>query len=168
MTPNPQRTEPGPASSPPDPGRALSTIPRHRAIRRANIARAVRLGNSNALRHGVYSDVNVREDVLDEVAILYARGPWLDPTRDGVLVEATARLIVRLRKLDAAIDAEPSQTLTTLSARLEGQLTRNLAELGLTPRAAAALGLAHMDAQARARKLTEDTLARYRGGPSDA
>jgi len=120
------------------------------------------MGNTNALRHGVYSEVSVKPDVLDEAALLYARATWLDQVRDGHLVEATARLIVRLRKLDGTIDATPTQTLTTLYARLEGQLTRNLDALGLTPRAAADLGLAHLDAKERARRLTEKTLDGYR------
>ncbi len=125
-------------------------------------ARAVRAGNTNALQHGVYSAVAVRPDVLDEAALLYARAPWLDPVRDGVLVEATARLVVRLRRLDIVLDEEPTQTLTSLYSRLEGQLARNLDALGLTPQAAARLGLAHLDAKARAQHMTERTLAAYR------
>ena len=125
-------------------------------------ARAVRSGNGNALRHGIYAEVAVREDVRDEAALLLARAPWLDPVRDGILVEATARLVVRLRRLDAALDEDPTQTLTSLYSRLEGQLTRNLDALGLTPQAAARLGLAHLDARARAQRVTEQTLATYR------
>lgn len=106
----------------------------------------------------------MREDVRDEAALLFARAPWLDPVRDGVLVEATARLVVRLRRLDAALDDEPTQILTTLYARLEGQLTRNLDALGLTPQAAARLGLAHLDARTQAQLLTERALAGYREG----
>jgi hypothetical protein len=125
-------------------------------------ARAIRLGVSRNLRHGVYSEVAVREDVLDECALLYARAPWLDPIRDGHLVEATARVIVRLRKLDAALDDDPSsQTLSTLYARLEGQLTRNLEALGLTPRAAATLGITKLDAVERQQRLVERGLSRY-------
>ena len=144
-----------PANSRPSEGRA-------RAIRRTMAARAVRAGNSNALRHGVYSEVAVRADVLDEATLLLARAPWLDPVRDGFLVEATARLLVRLRRLDLVLEAEPTQVLTSLYARLEGQLTRNLDALGLTPQAAARLGLAHLDAKARARHMAQRTLAAYR------
>jgi hypothetical protein len=122
----------------------------------------VRLGNGHALRHGIYAEVSVRDDVLDEAALLYARAPWLDPVRDGILVEATARLAVRLRRLDLVLDEEPTQTLTSFYSRLEGQLTRNLDALGLTPQAAARLGLAHLDARARAQRVTEQTLATYR------
>jgi hypothetical protein len=135
---------------------------RRRAVRRAMAARAVRLGITRNLRHGIYSEVAVREDVLDECALIYARAQWLDPVRDGHLVEATARLVVRLRKLDAVIDDEPTQTNTALYARLEGQLTRNCEALGLTPRSAAALGLAHLDARARAQAMAEDSLKAYR------
>jgi hypothetical protein len=125
-------------------------------------ARAIRLGVSRNLRHGVYSEVAVREDVLDECALLFARAPWLDPIRDGILVEGTARIIVRLRKLDAAIDEDPtSQTLTTLYARLEGQLTRNCDALGLTPRAAATLGITKLDAAERVKRMSEHDLRRY-------
>jgi hypothetical protein len=135
---------------------------RRRAIRRANAARAIRLGVSRNLRHGVYAELAVREDVLDEAALLYARAPWLDPVRDGNLVEATARLIVRLRKLDVAIDDDPtSQTLTTLYARLEGQLTRNCDALGLTPRAAAALGITKLHAAERVKRMSEQGLRKY-------
>lgn len=138
--------------------------PRKRAIRRSMAARAVRLGVTRNLRHGIYSEVAVREDVLDEAALLYARAPWLDPLRDGLLVEATARLVVRLRKLDALLDEEPSVVLTTLYARLEPLLTRNLEALGMAPRAAAALGLAHLDAKERAQRMTTETLKRYEEG----
>jgi hypothetical protein len=125
-------------------------------------ARAVKLGVSTNLKFGVYSEVAVRPDVLDEIALIYARAPWLDPVRDGHLCEATGRLIVRLRRLDAALDDDPaSQTLTTLYARLEGQLVRNLEALGLTPRAAASLGITKLDAEERRRRLTTNGLARY-------
>jgi hypothetical protein len=135
---------------------------RRRSVRRANAARAIRLGVSRNLRHGVYSELAVKEDVLDECALLYARAQWLDAVRDGLLVEATARLIVRLRKLDIALDDDPtSQTLTTLYARLEGQLMRNCDALGLTPRAAAALGITKLDAGARFKRMSEQGLRKY-------
>jgi len=51
-------------------------------------------------------------------------------------------------------------------SRCEGQLLRGLDALGLTPRAAADLGLQHLDAKARAQRLTEDALAPYRPKPS--
>src|SRR3712207_4830863 len=101
----PARRRRNPAPPPTDlPAVLIPDEPRKRAIRRAAAARAIRLGVSQNLRHGVYSETAVREDVLDERALLYARASWLDPVRDGHLVEATSRLIVRLRKLDAAID----------------------------------------------------------------
>jgi hypothetical protein len=136
-----------------------------RAIKRGNVTRAVRVGNTNALRHGIYAEVAVREDVRDEAALLYARAPWLDGVRDGVIVEATARLIVRLRKLDAVIDAEPTQVLTSLYRSLEAQLTRNLDALGLTPSSAARLGIAALDAQHRAQQIAEKALEAYRPDP---
>jgi hypothetical protein len=157
-----RRRNPAPASL--DPVAVLDPSERRRrAIRRSTAARAVQLGVSRNLRHGVYSETAVREDVLDECALLFARAPWLDPVRDGHLCEGTARLIVRLRKLDTALDDEPgSQTLSTLYARLEGQLTRNLDALGLTPRSAADLGLAHLDARSKAQRLAVASLAPYR------
>jgi len=124
--------------------------------------RAVRAGNSNALRHGVYAEAAVRADVLDEASLLFARAPWLDRVRDGVLVEATARLVVRLRRLDAILETEPTQTLASLAYRLEAQLLRNLDALGLTPTAAARLGLANLDARERASRLVDAELAKYR------
>ena len=142
---------------------------RARAIRRTLTARAVAAGNSHALRHGVYSEVAVHEDVLDELTLLYARAPHLDPIRDGHLVEATARLVVRLRKLDTAIDAQPtSRELSSMASRLEAQLTRNLAELGLTPRAAHDLGLPERHAANTAQRLSQETLARYQQPPAPA
>jgi hypothetical protein len=143
---------------------------RSRAIRRTLTARAVRAGNSHALRHGVYSEVAVREDVLDEAALLYARAPWLDPIRHGHLVEATARLVVRLRKLDKALDAEPSSmVLSSMASRLEGQLTRNLAELCLSPRSASDAGISPRDdPKAHAARMSQETLARYQQPPAPA
>jgi hypothetical protein len=138
---------------------------RARAIRRTLTARAILAGNSRALRHGVYSEVAVREDVLDEAALLYARAPHLDPIRHGHLVEATARLVVRLRKLDDALELDPaSVSLSSMACRLEGQLQRNLSELGLTPRAARDLGLPEREAGKMASRLTAQTLARYSTG----
>ena len=154
------RRNPAPASD--QPLAVLdATEKKRRAVRRAAAARAVRLGVTRNLRHGIYSEVAVRDDVLDEAALIYARAPWLDPIRDGHVVEATARLAVRLRKLDAAIDDEPSQVLTTLYARLEGQLTRNCDALGLTPKAAASLGIAKLDAAERVKRISEEGLRKY-------
>ena len=115
------------------------------------------LGN---FRHGVYAEVAVRPEVLDEVAVLYARAEWLDPIRDGNLVEATARLVVRLRKLDAALSEDPTNAaFASLYGRAEAQLVRNLDALGLTPTAAARLGLQHWTPERRhggwARRLAE-------------
>jgi hypothetical protein len=143
---------------------------RARAIRRTLTASAIRAGNSHALRHGVYSEVAVREDVLDEAALLYARAEWLDPIRHGHLVEATARLVVRLRKLDQALDAEPSSmVLSTMASRLEAQLTRNLGELCLSPRSAADAGIGpREDTKAHAARLSQETLARYQQPPAPA
>ena len=144
---------------------------RRRAIARSNRASAVARGNVHALRHGVYSSVAVREDVLDMAAMVYASAPWLDVIRDALAVEATARLIVRLRRLDTLVDAAlaklgtPTQEITSMYSRCEGQLLRNLSELGLTPRAAADLGIAKLDATARAMRLSEASLSRYRPAP---
>lgn len=139
---------------------------RRRRISRTNRARAVSLTNSHAnLRHGVYSEVAIREDVQDELAMLYARAPWLDQVRDGLIVEATGRLIVRLRKLDTIADAAAAKGLPVLTAmycRLEAQLTRNLDALGLTPTAAARLGLSTLDARIKAARISERTLDQYR------
>ena len=142
----------------------LSSDARRRAnIRRSLVARAIRLGTSTNMKHGIYSEVAVRPEVLDEVAVLYARAEWLDPVRDGNLVEATARLIVRLRKLDMALADDPANvTFGTMYGRSEMQLVRNLDALGLTPTAAARLGLQHLDARERARRMGETVLDGYR------
>jgi hypothetical protein len=152
---------------------APGEVRRRRAIARASRAKAVGRGNSNALKSGVYSSVAVREDVLDMAALVYASAPWLDPIRDALAVEATARLVVRLRRLDVLVDAclqdltKPTQEITSMYSRLESQLLRNLSELGLTPRAAADLGLAKLDAKARAMRLSETALAAYQNRPPD-
>jgi hypothetical protein len=54
---DPQQTPATPA--PPEEQKAVipTPNPRHRAIRRANVARAIREGNSSALKHGVYAEV---------------------------------------------------------------------------------------------------------------
>ena len=163
-----------PASSPfpraMPPGGCL-TDPTAEALRRRRIARthralAVSQRNSHAnLRHGVYSEVAIREDVQDELAMVYARAPWLDPVRDGLIVEATGRLIVRLRKLDTIADEAAAKGLPVLTAmycRLEAQLTRNLDALGLTPTAAARLGLSTLDATLKAARMSQQTLDQYR------
>jgi len=135
---------------------------RVRAIQRTAVARAVRAGNTNSLRHGVYSNVAVREEVLDEAALLFARAPWLDEVRDGPLVEATSRLICRLRRLDRIVDERTSSVpLTSLYARTEQQLLRNLDALGLTPRSSAQLGIGLLDVEERTRRLARSRLAAY-------
>jgi hypothetical protein len=147
-------------------------VRRRRAIARSNRAKAVGRGNVNALRSGVYSRTAVREDVLDMAAMVYACAPWLDPIRDAFAVEGVARVIVRLRRLDVVVDAAlenlatPTMELTSMYSRCESQLLRSLEALGLTPRAAADLGITHLDARARAAKLTEDALAPYRPKPN--
>ncbi len=78
------------------------------------------------------------------------------------MVEATARLIVRLRKLDAALEEMPTATLAQLYVRCEFSLRGNLNDLGLTPKAAADLGLNFLDAKAQARRMADEDLARYR------
>jgi len=153
-------TAPGAGLVPVSPGE----MRRRRAIARSNRASAVARGNVHALRHGVYSSVAVREDVLDMAAMVYASAPWLDVIRDALAVEATARL-------DTLVDAAlaklgtPTQEITSMYSRCEGQLLRNLSELGLTPRAAADLGIAKLDATARAMRLSEASLSRYRPAP---
>jgi hypothetical protein len=128
-------------------------------------ARAVRAGNTNALRHGIAVETDVRADVLDEATLIFARAPWLDPVRDGILVEATARLVVRLRRLDGALeDADVAPSVAGFFSRLEAQLLRNLDALGLTPAAATRLGIARLDAREKAQRLVETELSKYRTG----
>lgn len=145
----------------PEPDRSEPS-PRARAIRRSIDAGNVRAGRSQRVKHGIYSLAATREAVRDEAALLVARLPWVDEVRDGVLIEATARVIVRLRLIDAELDRTPTRDMLTLGARLEGQLLRNLAELGATPRSAASLGLARMTAAEQVRKAAERDLRRYR------
>jgi hypothetical protein len=165
-----QEAEGGPVAARAQPPTGRSA----RANRRSQTARSLMLGNTRNLKFGVWAEVSVREDILDECALLYARAhSWIDPIRDGPLIEATARISVRLRKLDLLLDAsvadwavraEPRPNaagLTALAARLEAQLARNLEALGLSPRAAASLGLVKLHAAERIRMATEARLARY-------
>ncbi|MBA2634295.1 MAG: hypothetical protein H0U86_15075 [Chloroflexi bacterium] len=134
------------------------------AKRRGQDARNVSRGTSRRIKHGIYaeSEPSVRREIIDEAAILFARCGWLDEVRDGPMVEATARIITRLRRLDAIVDAgETGQVLTSMLSRLEGQLTRNLTALGMTPAASASLGLAHLDGRAKAFEAAQKEQARY-------
>lgn len=151
-----------PAASDAEPSEeATAASARARAIRRSIDAGNVRAGRSQRLKHGVYSEAVVRPEVRDEAALLLARLPWVDEVRDGPVVEGTARLLVRLRLMDEALDAEPSRDLLALASRLEGQLLRNLDALGATPRSAAALGLAKLSAADHARKIAERDMRAY-------
>lgn len=134
------------------------------AKRRGQDVLNVRRGTSRRLRHGIYavSEPSIRSEIVDECALIFARCPWLDEVRDGLAVEATGRLVTRLRKLDAVIEAgEAGQTLTSMYTRLEGQLTRNLAALGMGPAAAASLGLQRLEATERARRSLEEMQREY-------
>jgi hypothetical protein len=132
-------------------------------------ARSIRAGNTSILRHGVAVETAVRADVLDEAALLFARAPWLDPVRDGILVEATARLVVRLRHLDELLeDEDPDPGLASFYGRLEAQLLRDLDALGLTPAAASRLGIARLDAREKAQRLVETELSKYRASRAPA
>ena len=142
----------------------MSTEERTLAIRRSMDVRHIEAGTSRRLRHGIYavSLPSVRAEVADEAAIIYARAAWLDEARDGLLVEATARLVTQLRRLDAVIEqGESGATLTSMYTRLEGQLTRNLTALGMTPAASASLGLASLDAASKVRREAEARMAKY-------
>lgn len=134
---------------------------RSRSIKRSLVARSVRQGNTSSLVHGVYAEQSVRPEVLDEAAVLMARADHLDERRDGVLIEATARIIVRLRRLDAVIDGNPTTELTSLYARLEGQLARNVGLLGLIPPDR------KFDADSRKARVVTASLAQYRTVPEE-
>lgn len=153
------------ATDPSDNVPALAS--RARAIRRGVDARNVAAGNSAKLRrHGVYATEHVKAEILDEVAMTYARAPHLDPIRDGPLVESFARMLVRLRRLDEALDGpEPTRDVLALAARLEGQVLRTAEALGLSPRSAAQLGIATLHGRDLARQAAEKTVARYRSRP---
>ncbi|MGA2502248.1 MAG: hypothetical protein ABSH20_31285 [Tepidisphaeraceae bacterium] len=132
---------------------------RRRAISRTLRAKAIGAGNLSAARHLVYATVAIEDDVLDEVATMIALSPHLGDPKFRPLVEGTARCIVRLRAADAAIAAgDHSSTMTSYSVRLEAQLARNLAALGLVPRP-------QVPNAKGAAALSEQTLARYRPTP---
>lgn len=140
-----------------------TTSARSRATSRGRTAQEIRAGRSHRLQKtGIYSTVGIKEAILDEVHALYARASWLDPVQHGPLVESLGRMLVRLRRLDDALDGpEPSRDMLALAARLEGQVRLTCEALGLSPRSAAALGLAHLDGAAKARIEAEKALARY-------
>lgn len=168
MTPHPSAASAATSAAPDAVSPAEAS--RRRKIRRTLQARCVQAGNAHALRHGVYSEVAVRDEVLSEIVLLYARAPWLDEIRHGHLVEATARIVVRLRKLDDALDADPtSMVLSSMASRFEGQLARNLADLCLSPRSASDAGIGpREDPKAIAARLSQETLSRYQRPPAPA
>jgi hypothetical protein len=140
---------------------------RRRRIRRGVLVRVAMAGNVNAARHLVYSTVAVSEDIADVAAGIFAVAPWLQRPRDELAVTQLARIVVRLNLLHAAVDADPSQILTSLLARLEAAELRSLESLGLTPTSAARLGLDVLTGKDRARRMSEKTLDAYRATPGE-
>jgi hypothetical protein len=69
---------------------------------------------------------------------------------------------MRLDAVAVSAAAEGKVSLTSLLARTEGALLRALEMCGLSPRAAADLGLVKLDAANRMRRLSEKTLDAYR------
>jgi hypothetical protein len=154
-----------PAAIPPDTGAdasdlSLSERRRRRSISRTLRARAIAAGNLNAAKHLAYSTVAIEDDVLDEMSKMVTLSPHLADARFAPLVEGACRCIVQLRAASAAIAAgDHSVSMTSYSVRLEAQLARNLAALGLVPRPTAP------NAQGAA-ALSEAILSRYRPQPS--
>lgn len=136
-------------------------------VRRGTDAALIRAGRSTKLlRNGVYSTDHVKEEILSELETLYARVPHLDPVVHGPVVESLARMIVRMRRIDELLDGPgATRDVLALASRLEGQIRLTSAELGMTPKSQAALGLAALDGRAKARAEAEKALTRYASKP---
>jgi hypothetical protein len=110
-------------------------------------------GNTRAITHGAYSERLVgpmSEQILDEVNRLCeghpAAGPHFTAAR-GVLARKLARLVLVSAHLDDNHEGSPlthrggTLKAAELEMRLLGEVERSLEALGLTPSAAAKLGV---------------------------
>jgi hypothetical protein len=79
----------------------------------------------NALRSGIFAEVSNRPDVANEIAVLYATHPHLDPLADRRLVEALALALVQQRRAIVAMQTEGmTSTLTSYESRLSALAER--------------------------------------------
>lgn len=111
---------------------------------------AFQAGNQVTVRHGFYASPLMRDDDRAEVAeIMDGLRSSLPVYRDtfDLLLEVVACRLWRLRRGYRDLsengmlrDGKPAPILVDL-AKLEGGLTRDLSELGLTPRSMVGLGL---------------------------
>lgn len=127
------------------------------AARRRELVKSVRRGSASGLRHGAFATVANLPDVASEVALTFELHPSLDRLRDLRFVEHYAMTQVRLRRIEAAIDASDQGPhlmaallrISPLAERLEAQL-RELVDRRVSARNDGA----------------EDVAARYRSGPN--
>jgi hypothetical protein len=125
--------------------------------------------NSAAVRSGFWASPLLREPDRAEVAEIEASLRELMPVYSPAfepMVEQIACRVWRQRRAYADLsehgivrDGQPAPLLVDL-AKLERQIARDLVELGMTPRSAAALGVDVAQAQ---RALGADLVERYGG-----
>jgi hypothetical protein len=136
--------------------------------------RGAQAGNVNAARHYAYSQLAIRGEIADRVTYYLEVAPYLDPLVDGPALAVAARLGVQAMHAHAAIEAaeaegrEVPESLRKHCAYLLQAEMRSLAACSLTPATRAELGLAHLDARARARKMAEKALDAYRPDDKEA
>jgi hypothetical protein len=101
--------------------------------------RSLRLGNVNALEHGVRAQVQNARDVRIEIGLTFATHPALDPIVDRRLVEQLAVTRVQRQRVLLAMATEGfTSILTSYDARLaplEERLDRAVRELDRQRRA---------------------------------
>jgi hypothetical protein len=94
-------------------------------------------GNLRALKHGLWSDRALADEIEAEREALLAL-PWVKEP-DTLLVDEIARLRARIAAVDADLDSRGhygrngARSLLDVRTKLNGALLRTLAALGATP-----------------------------------
>jgi allophanate hydrolase subunit 1 len=71
------------------------------------------------MRSGIFAEVSNRPDVANEIALIFATHPHLDPLADRRLVEALALALVQQRRAIVAMQTEGmTSILTSYESRL--------------------------------------------------
>jgi hypothetical protein len=122
-------------------------------------------GNDVALRHGVdVSPLRLSDRTMELEAAIRDAMPHYRPAF-AMAVQAAAIAGARLERAEAALetasDAEQAERLGVIASRWWNNWTKQLERLGLSPKSAAALGLA-LEFAAGAKTRREQLAARYR------
>jgi len=140
---------------------------RSERISRGLVVSHARRGSLRAYRHGLYSHVVIADDVQAVVDLLFAAGDkWLDPRRDLPIVMVVAETLVRWSRAAAKLDsARPTADALKLYNATSQRAMVGLGMIGFSPQSAASLGLTRLEGWERARRMSEQTLGKYR--PND-